>query len=85
MNVTVEKRMDGWNVACDELIIPLWKGEEIAAAYPELDQRFDGGLAAMQADKEFSGEAKTVAIVHTMGKLAAKKLIIARHGQSRVV
>ncbi|CAM5783126.1 MULTISPECIES: leucyl aminopeptidase [Brevibacillus] len=80
MNVTVEKRMDGWNVACDELIIPLWKGEEIAAAYPELDQRFDGGLAAMQADKEFSGEAKTVAIVHTMGKLAAKKLIIAGMG-----
>jgi leucyl aminopeptidase len=76
MNVTVEKRSEWWTVPCDELVIPLWKEEELAQVYPELDQRFAGGLAALQRDKEISGEAKAVAVVHTMGKLAAKKLIV---------
>ncbi|MGQ7279128.1 leucyl aminopeptidase [Brevibacillus thermoruber] len=76
MNVTVEKRSEWWTVPCDELVIPLWKEEELAQVYPELDQRFAGGLAALQRDKEISGEAKAVAVVHTMGRLVAKKLIV---------
>ncbi|USG66858.1 leucyl aminopeptidase [Brevibacillus ruminantium] len=80
MNVTVEKRTEWKDIDCDELIIPLWKGEAIAEVYPELDQFFAGSLAAMQEEKEISGEAKAVTVIHTMGKLAAKKLLIAGMG-----
>lgn len=40
MEVTVEKRIALVHVECDELIVPLWKGEELAQVYPELEQAF---------------------------------------------
>ena len=76
MQVNVEKRPQLPEVDCDELIVPLWKGEALAQIYPELDHAFDGGLDVLQANKEISGEAKAIGIVHCMGKIAAKKLIV---------
>ena len=81
MNVTVEKRTEWNSMACDELVIPLWRGEEIAEVYPELNQLFDGALAAMQKEKEISGDAKALTVLHTMGKLSAKKLLITGMGK----
>lgn len=76
MQVTVEQRLPLVQVACHELIVPLWKGEELAEVYPELEEAFGGSLSVLQQEKEISGEAKAVAVVHSMGKLAAKKLVV---------
>lgn len=80
MEVTVEKRSQLVNTVCDELIVPLWKGEELAQVYPELEQAFGGSLSVLQQENEVSGDAKAVAVVHGMGKLAAKKLIVVGMG-----
>lgn len=80
MEVSVENRLQLVNTECEELIVPLWKGEELAQVYPELDQAFAGGLGALQQDKEVSGEAKAVAVIHGLGRIAAKKLIVVGMG-----
>jgi len=80
MEVTVEKRTPLVNAACDELIVPLWKGEELAEVYPELEQAFGGSLSVLQKDREISGDAKEVAVIHGMGKIAAKKLLVVGMG-----
>lgn len=81
MKVIVEKRMQLVSTECDELIVPLWKGESLAQVYPELNQAFDGGLEALQENKEISGDAKAVAVIHGMGRIAAKKLIVIGMGE----
>lgn len=80
MEVKVERRLRLTETPCDELLIPLWKGETLAEVYPELDQAFAGGLGELQEEQEIKGEVKSVAIVHTMGRLAAKKLIVVGMG-----
>jgi leucyl aminopeptidase len=81
MDVSVEKRTTLHEIACDELLIPVWKGEELAHAYPELDQLFGGALSDLQGGKEITGEAKGVAVIHTLGKLQAKKLVFVGMGE----
>ncbi|EJL31968.1 leucyl aminopeptidase [Brevibacillus sp. BC25] len=81
MKVAVEKRIQLVNIACDELIVPLWKGEEISQVYPELDEAFGGSLSGLQQDKEITGEAKEITVVHGMNNVAAKKLLIVGMGE----
>lgn len=81
MKVIVEKRMQLVSTECDELIVPLWKGESLAQVYPELNEAFDGGLEALQENKEISGDVKAVAVIHGMGRIAAKKLIVIGMGE----
>lgn len=81
MKVIVEKRMQLVSTECDELIVPLWKGESLAQVYPELNEAFEGGLEALQENKEISGDAKAVAVVHGMGRITAKKLIVIGMGE----
>jgi leucyl aminopeptidase len=81
MNVTVEKRALLQQIACDELLIPVWKGEDLAQTCPELDQQLDGALGDLQTSKEISGETKSVAVIHTFGKLSAKKLVFVGMGE----
>ncbi|TQK54295.1 leucyl aminopeptidase [Brevibacillus sp. AG162] len=81
MKVAVEKRIQLVNIACDELIVPLWKGEEISQVYPELDEAFGGSLSGLQQDKEITGEAKEITVVHGMNSVAAKKLLIVGMGE----
>ncbi|MBG9942864.1 leucyl aminopeptidase [Brevibacillus formosus] len=81
MKVAVEKRRQLVNIACDELIVPLWKGEEISQVYPELDEAFGGSLSGLQQDKEVTGEAKEITVVHGMNSVAAKKLLIVGMGE----
>ncbi|NTU31945.1 leucyl aminopeptidase [Brevibacillus sp. HB1.1] len=81
MKVAVEKRIQLVNIACDELIVPLWKGEEISQVYPELDEAFGGSLSGLQQDKEVTGEAKEITVVHGMSNVAAKKLLIVGMGE----
>jgi len=76
MEVKVERRIRLTETPCDELIVPLWTGELLAEVYPELDQAFAGGLSELQEEEEIKGEAKSVSIIHTMGRMAAKKLIV---------
>ncbi|MFD2370334.1 leucyl aminopeptidase [Brevibacillus sp. GCM10020057] len=80
MEVSVEKRTQLVTAKCDELIVPLWKGEELAVVYPELEAAFDGSLSVLQKEKEISGDAKAVAVIHGMGKIAAKKLLVVGMG-----
>ncbi|MED1783559.1 leucyl aminopeptidase [Brevibacillus fortis] len=80
MKVAVENRLQLVNIACDELIVPLWKGEEISRVYPELDEAFGGSLSGLQQDQEVTGEAKEVTVVHGMNSVAAKKLMIVGMG-----
>ncbi|KMZ44536.1 MULTISPECIES: leucyl aminopeptidase [Bacillales] len=81
MKVAVENRIQLVNIACDELIVPLWKGEELSQVYPELDEAFGGSLSGLQQDKEITGEAKEITVVHGMNKVAAKKLLIVGMGE----
>lgn len=76
MIVIVEKRMPLESTECDELILPLWKGESLAQVYPELNDAFAGGLEVLQENKEISGDAKAVTVIHGMGRITAKKLIV---------
>lgn len=82
MEVSVQKRSQLTTEVCDELIVPLWKGEELARVYPELDQAFAGSLGTLQQEKEISGEAKAIAVVHGLGRIAAKKLIVLGMGDA---
>jgi len=81
MIVAVEKRGPLQQISCDELLVPVWKGEDLAQTSPELNQLLDGALAEWQADKEISGEAKSIAIIHTWGKIKAKKLVFVGMGE----
>ncbi|TKI59121.1 leucyl aminopeptidase [Brevibacillus antibioticus] len=81
MKVAVENRIQLVNITCDELIVPLWKGEEISQVYPELDEAFGGSLSGLQQDKEITGEAKEITVVHGMNSVAAKKLLIVGMGE----
>lgn len=80
MQVKVERRIRLTETPCDELLIPLWKGEALSDVYPELDQAFAGGLSELQEEQEIKGEAKAISIIHSMGRLAAKKLVIVGMG-----
>jgi leucyl aminopeptidase len=83
MKVTVEKHLSFHKISCDELLIPLWKGEDVALIYPQLDGLFDGALSQLQREKEMTGEAKSVTTVHTLGKLPAKKLVFVGMGDEQ--
>lgn len=81
MEVKVERRFRLTETPCEELLVPLWKGESLAEVYPELDQAFAGGLGELQEEQEIKGDAKAVSVVHTMGRLAAKKLVVVGMGE----
>lgn len=75
MKVSVQIQAELHELICDELLIPIFTGEELAVAQPALDDLFEGSLTQMQQDKEISAEAKSVSIIYTLGKLKAKKLV----------
>jgi leucyl aminopeptidase len=75
------------DVACDALIVGatrVGKGQEktpLFSAYAqEVDQLLDGLLTSMYANDEFKGNAGETAQIYTMGKLAARRVIVAGLG-----
>lgn len=80
MEVTVEKRSQLVSYVCDELIVPLWKGEQLSEVYPELEEAFAGSLSGLQQEGEITGEAKELTVIHGLNRIAAKKLLIVGMG-----
>jgi leucyl aminopeptidase len=81
MIVTAEKKTKLTQTAADELVIGLYKGEVLDGELAELNDALGGALADLLREKEISGEAKSVAVVHTLGKLAAKRLVFVGLGE----
>lgn len=68
-------------VVCDELLIPVFKEETSTQLLQELDQSLEGGIGQLAEDKEITGDHKQVTVVHTLGKIAAKKLVFVGLGE----
>ncbi|RNB61162.1 leucyl aminopeptidase [Brevibacillus gelatini] len=81
MEVTAEKRSQLVSYACDELLVPLWKGEQLSQVYPELEAAFAGSLGGLQQEGEIAGEAKEVTVIHGLNRIAAKKLLVVGMGE----
>ena len=62
-------------IHCDELIIPIYQGETTPDTLMELDRSFAGRISQLMTEQEITGDYKQVVVVHSLGKVAAKKLV----------
>lgn len=76
-----EERSDISTIACDDLVVGLFKEAEWVAELLRLDEKMDGSLRHMLAEKELSADHKAVTVVHTLGKVAAKRLVFVGLGE----
>lgn len=85
MIVTVEKCTELEQIVADELVIGLFKGETFEGELAALNNRLDGALADLLQQKEISSDWKSVATIHTLGKIAAKKLVFLGLGEKQEI
>ncbi|WP_139490800.1 leucyl aminopeptidase [Brevibacillus dissolubilis] len=81
MITIIEKKQELTDVTCDELVIGLYQNQGLEGALAQVNQRLDGALTGLLEEQEISGEAKRLSVVHTFGKLAAKKLVFIGLGE----
>ncbi|MBO8163409.1 MAG: leucyl aminopeptidase [Brevibacillus sp.] len=78
-----EKRAELTAVACDDLVIGLFKGDAFEAELAVLDQKLEGALTQLLKDQEISAEEKRVAAVYTLGRAAAKRIVFVGLGERK--
>ncbi|MGC5328259.1 leucyl aminopeptidase [Brevibacillus sp. SYSU BS000544] len=66
---------------CDELVIPVFKNELENEYIQIVDTLLQGGLKHLIQEEEITGEQNQVTVVHALGKVAAKKVIILGLGE----
>ncbi len=66
----------------DALIVGLFFGQtELSGALADLDKALDGAISELLANKEFKGARYEAEMVLTMGKLAARRVVLAGLGK----
>lgn len=59
------------------LVVGVFEGEStLPAPLAEADEKMGGVLASLFADGEISGKKKTTQIIHTFGKIAARRIMV---------
>lgn len=59
------------------LIVGIFEGEStLPAPLKEADEKMNGVLASLFSDGEMSGKKKTTQLIHTFGKIAARRIMI---------
>lgn len=64
------------NVSYEEVIVPVFKNELESEYIQSIDAFLQGGLKQLILDKEITGEQSQVTVVHTLGKMGAKKVVV---------
>ncbi|MFM1654888.1 leucyl aminopeptidase [Brevibacillus sp. B_LB10_24] len=75
------KQPDLAALECDDFVIGIYADQTLAGDLAALDQSLDGGLGKLFEQGELSGERKRVTVVHTFGKIAAKRLVFVGLGE----
>src|SRR5881275_2749337 len=60
----------------DALIVPLFSGEEPGGRTAEVDRALDGLIAGMRGSGEFKAELYDTAVMPTLGRLRAPRLLL---------
>jgi leucyl aminopeptidase len=60
----------------EALIVPLFSGEEPGGSAAEVDRALDGLIAAMRASGEFKAELYDTAVLPTLGRLRAPRVLL---------
>jgi leucyl aminopeptidase len=70
------------NIDTDALILPITQGSDLNGAAAAVDAALDGLITDMRKRHEFRGEAHQVAIVPTLGRLAAARVALVGVGSA---
>jgi leucyl aminopeptidase len=66
----------------DAIVLMLSEGDAtLQGAAAVIDKALDGAVRALRQDEEFTGKARQHAVLHTQGRLKAKKIILAGLGK----
>ncbi|WP_126428411.1 leucyl aminopeptidase [Brevibacillus marinus] len=76
-----EKRAAITDIPCDDLVVGLFKGEEWTDELSQLDGKLEGALQQLLAEKELSADHKAVSVVHSLGRVQAKRLVFVGLGE----
>ena len=67
----------------DGLIVNLFEGvEEPGGATGAIDKALDGALRQLITDKEIKGKPNETALIHTLGKIPAKRVVVVGLGKA---
>jgi leucyl aminopeptidase len=67
----------------DGLIVNLFEGtQEPGGATGAVDKALDGAISQLIADKEIKGKLNETALLHTLGKIPAKRVVVAGLGKA---
>ena len=71
-------------VTADAVIVPVVAGDEVASqpGVAPLDEALDGELGRLAADARFTGKRGTTLVVPTLGKVPARRIVLAGTGAS---
>lgn len=83
MNVNVVKSKIS-SVETDLLVFGFYKDKSLQQeSFNELDALFDGGLSSIIQDEQFTCKSKETHLIHTFGKIKAKKLLFVGLGEEK--
>src|SRR3954454_17981612 len=85
MKITYQKS-DGIDLSTDALIVPVLArnvGDTFAGVAGALDEALDGELQKLADESEFKGKRGATLIVPTLGKSAARRIVLAGLGDEQ--
>ncbi|UFJ39646.1 leucyl aminopeptidase [Brevibacillus humidisoli] len=78
-----EKREQITTIPCDDLVVGLFKDEEWSEELALLNEKLDGALHQLVMEKELSADYKSITVVHTLGKTAARRILFVGLGDRK--
>src|SRR5262245_36132197 len=66
----------------DAIILMLYEGDAVPqGAAAIIDKALDGAITALRREGEFTGKSKQQSVLHTQGRLQAKKVVLTGLGK----
>jgi len=70
-----------WNAAVDAVVVTHFEGDSPSTQLSAIDEALDGAIASMLDSKEFKGKSDEAVGIVTLGKLPAKRVVVAGLGK----
>lgn len=70
------------DISCDALVVNLFEGvKEPGGATGAVNRALEGAIAALISEEKFEGKLGQIAVIHTFGKIPARKVILVGLGK----